>query len=134
MFGRSSVAADEQVVLQSAVARVVGELERTIVADLGVPLDYLEIRPGTVRQGESFAGTRLAAGWQIGRKTFLVLNAGYCPQGELATMIGASLQFRISPEWRTEASFEPVQTCRATGGRTADETQVGLDLFWERRY
>jgi len=52
-------------------------------------------------------------------------------------MLGLSLQFRISPEWRTEASFAPVQTCindaNAIGGNTVPR-QVGLDLFWERRY
>src|SRR5256886_3691450 len=52
-------------------------------------------------------------------------------------LLGLSLQFRISPEWRTEASFAPVQTCldAATGGQgTTIPRQVGLDLFWEKRY
>jgi hypothetical protein len=52
-------------------------------------------------------------------------------------MLGLSLQFRISPEWRTEASFAPVQTCIDTQTGAQGNTvprQVGLDLFWERRY
>jgi len=53
-------------------------------------------------------------------------------------LLGLSLQFRISPEWRTEASFAPVQTClpdASSGGQaTTVPRQVGLDLFWERRY
>jgi len=52
-------------------------------------------------------------------------------------MLGLSLQFRISPEWRTEASFAPVQTCAIDAPGTQGNTvprQVGLDLFWERRY
>jgi hypothetical protein len=51
--------------------------------------------------------------------------------------LGVSLQFRISPEWRTEASFEPAQTCSDPAAETLGNTvprQVGLDLFWERRY
>jgi hypothetical protein len=92
------------------------------------------------------SGAQLAAGWQIGRKTFLVLNAGYC-QGvpvDINSTLGASLQFRISPEWRTEASFEPVTNCNqnylgslvpgAANQNPNALRQVGLDLFWERHY
>src|SRR5437667_11532250 len=99
-------------VLASAFA---GELERTFVSDLGVPLDYFEIRPGD--PNNPFAGAQVAAGWAIGAKTFLVLNAGFCQQNQgqsqsrLTNTLGASLQFRFSPEWRTEASFEPVRSC-----------------------
>jgi hypothetical protein len=120
-------------------SKLSGELERTFVSDLGVPLDYFELRP--TDPSSPFAGARLAAGWQIGRKTFLVLNAGYCQvsgQGlDVASTLGASLQFRISPEWRTEASFEPVRTCGTTAVATssaATARQAGFDLFWERRY
>ena len=81
----------------------------------------------------------VAVGRQLGPKTFLVVNAGFCAGGQVSVqnMLGLSLQFRISPEWRTEASFAPVQTCindaNAIGGNTVPR-QVGLDLFWERRY
>jgi hypothetical protein len=54
----------------------------------------------------------------------------------VANNLGASLQFRLSPEWRTEASFEPVRYC--LGGSQTDAQlrtrQVGFDVFWERRY
>jgi hypothetical protein len=47
------------------------------------------------------------------------------------------VQYRFSPEWRTEAGFEPLRTC-ATGDLDlfvpAAPRQVGFDLFWERRY
>jgi translocation and assembly module TamB len=115
-----------------------GELERTFVSDLGVPLDYFEIRPGD--PNNPFLGAQVAAGWAIGAKTFLVLNAGLCQsttvkQGRLATL-GASLQFRFSPEWRTEASFEPVRSCLINDpyGNSSPTRQVGFDVFWERRY
>jgi autotransporter translocation and assembly factor TamB len=122
-----------------AASLVAGELERTVVSDLGVPLDYFEIRPGD--PNNPFSGAQLAAGWAIGAKTFLVLNAGFC-QGSRQTSrftnsLGATLQFRFSPEWRTEASFEPVRNC-AVGelylNTTTIPRQVGFDVFWERRY
>ncbi|PYO93419.1 MAG: hypothetical protein DMD62_09760 [Gemmatimonadetes bacterium] len=116
---------------------VAGELERTVVSDLGVPLDYFEIRPGD--PANSLIGTQVAAGWAIGAKTFLVLNAGFCPrkQTRITNALGASLQYRLSPEWRTEASFEPVHNCAITDPNivtTPQTRQAGFDVFWERRY
>jgi len=125
-------------VRSAAASLLAGELERTVVSDLGVPLDYFEIRPGDPTN--RFSGTQLAAGWAIGAKTFLVLNAGFCnakTQPSFANTLGATLQFRFSPEWRTEASFEPVRHC-AIGESSLNTTtvprQVGFDVFWERRY
>ena len=114
-----------------------GELERTVVSDLGVPLDYFEIRPGDPTN--PFSGAQLAAGWAIGAKTFLVLNAGFCNnrrQTSFTKALGATLQFRFSPEWRTEASFEPVRNCAGDPNvvTTTETRQVGFDVFWERRY
>src|SRR6266516_273317 len=123
-------------VLASAFA---GELERTFVSDLGVPLDYFEIRPGD--PNNPFSGAQVAAGWAIGGKTFLVLNAGFCSPNQtnqsarLTNVFGASLQYRFSHEWRSEASFEPVRSCGiATITQAPVSRQVGFDLFWERRY
>src|SRR6266487_4033409 len=125
-------------VLGVGASLLAGELERTVVSDLGVPLDYFEIRPGDPLN--RFSGTQFAAGWAIGAKTFLVLNAGLCQssrQTRFTNSLGATLQFRFSPEWRTEASFEPVRSC-AIGDPELNTTtvprQVGFDLFWERRY
>ncbi len=140
MFGRPSVelAGGQGALLGSTAASLLaGEVERTVVSDLGVPLDYFEFRPGD--PSDPLARTQLAAGWQIGNKTFLVLNAGFCQrqQVNVANTLGASLQYRISPEWRTEASFEPVRTCGALSNvqpGVSAARQVGVDLFWERRY
>jgi autotransporter translocation and assembly factor TamB len=120
-----------------AASLLAGELERTVVSDLGVPLDYFEIRPGD--PANPFSGAHLAAGWAIGAKTFLVLNAGFCPRSRqtLTNTLGATLQFRFSPEWRTEASFEPIRNCAISDPgliTTAGTRQVGFDVFWERRY
>ena len=116
-----------------------GELERTVVSDLGVPLDYFEIRPGEA--SNPFSGAQVAAGWAIGNKTFLLLSAGFCRgsqrQTRFTNSLGATLQFRMSPEWRTEASFEPVQNCAFADPNYLNSNltqQIGFDLFWERRY
>jgi hypothetical protein len=82
---------------------------------------------------------QFAVGRQLGRKTFVVLNAGFCQGRPVAVTntVGISLQFRISPEFRTEASFEPVRQCSSDPLDTQSATllrQVGLDLIWERRY
>ena len=138
--GDPGTVASRSALVTSAVASIVsGQVEQSVVSDLGIPIDYFEFHPET-GAGASLTGAQLAAGWQIGRKTFLVLNAGYCQNTpiDFSSTLGASLQFRISPEWRTEASFEPVTNCNLTltnlwGGLTGLR-QVGLDLFWERRY
>src|SRR5207253_558502 len=76
-----------------------------------VPVDYVEIRPGGGGQGAVLSPWNVAVGRQLGPKTFIVVNAGFCAGGPVGVqnMLGLSLQFRISPEWRTEASFAPVQ-------------------------
>lgn len=118
----------------TAASLAAGELERSVVSDLGIPLDYVEIRPGD--PGNPLTNASFAAGWQIGQRTFLIVRATVCP-GSVANALGASLQFRISPEWRTEASVEPVGSCYTPSGGTrsgAQRSQAGLDLFWERRF
>jgi len=149
LFGKSSLdlggsdqggggIADQRALLQSALSVLSGEIEQTIVSG-GVPVDYVEIRPGGGGQGDPLLGWQFAVGRQLGTRTFLVLNAGFCEgrQVGVRNTLGLSLQFRISPEWRTEASFEPVQTCADPSTESQGGTvprQVGLDLFWEKRY
>jgi autotransporter translocation and assembly factor TamB len=129
---------DQQAILRTAVSVLSGELERTLVSDLGIPLDYVEIRPGA--SADPFSGVQLAVGRQLGPKTFLVVNAGFCQGRPVAVTntIGLSLQFRVTPEFRTEASFEPVRVCSADPLLDPQNTtvlrQVGFDLIWERRY
>jgi hypothetical protein len=125
---------DQRALLQTATSVLSGELERHIVSDLGVPLDYLEIRPGA--STGPLQGLQLAVGRQVGRKTFLVANAGFC-QGQAVAVnntFGLTLKFRITPELRTEASYQPVQVCNNTGSLPTATRQVGLDLIWERWY
>ena len=142
MFGKPSfeLGSGETPLVRNVLASLfAGELERTFVSDLGVPIDYFEIRPGDPNNPtNAFSGAQVAAGWAIGSKTFLVLNAGVCSQNSrpgTQYALGASLQFRFSPEWRSEASVEPVRSCATTSiTQPTPARQLGFDLFWERRY
>jgi translocation and assembly module TamB len=116
----------------TAASFAAGELERSVVSDLGIPLDYVEIRSGD--PGNPLSGSSFAAGWQIGRKTFFIARASLCPSAVSKTL-GASLQFRISPEWRTEASVAPVGSCiTARSPGAGPQQQVGFDLLWQRSF
>jgi translocation and assembly module TamB len=117
------------------------ELERALIQDFGVPIDLIEIRPGVSTTGSGNAPTQLAAGWQIGKKTFLTFNAGFCPDfSQLSTRnIGASLEFRFSREWRLQSSVEP--TYQSCSGSTftnpflsSNRYQIGADILWEREF
>ena len=150
LFGRSSLdlsggqggTPNNQALVQTAAstlsATLSGELERSLISDLGIPLDYVEISPGSA--ADPLSGVQFAVGRQVGDKTFVVATAGFC-QGRpvaLNNTLGFSLQYRISPEFRTQASFEPVRTCSADPlidpQATTVPHQVGFDLIWERRY
>ena len=116
------------------------ELERALIQDIGVPLDLIEIRPGVSGSSGTSTLTQVAAGWQLGRKTFLTFNAGFCPENLSQftyTNLGASLEFRFSREWRLQASVEPtLQSCRPDFGVPAatNPYQIGSDLRWEREF
>src|SRR2546422_942952 len=146
LFGKSSVdlagdqggIADQRALVQSALSVLSGEIEQTIVSG-GVPVDYVEIRPAGGGQGDPLLGWQFAVGRQLGPKTFLVVNAGFCEGRQVAVgnTLGVSMQFRISPEWRTEAGFEPVLTCGdppTEGIRGTVPRPGGLDPFWEKPY
>jgi len=120
---------------------VTSELQRALVTDLRVPVDYIELRPGTAggAYGSSTA-TQLAAGWQIGRKTFLTFSAGICTTGGATSYknIGASFEYRFARGFRFLASFEPSASCTADQQTaplsTNDRYQAGLDVLWEQEF
>jgi hypothetical protein len=117
------------------------ELERALIQDIGVPIDLIEIRPG-VSSTPTGGGTltQLAAGWQIGNKTFLTFNAGFCPDFSQLSYknLGASLEFRFSREWKMQSSVEPtIQSCNTfvtTNQLSTNPYQIGLDILWEREF
>ena len=118
------------------------ELERALIQDIGVPIDLIEIRPG-VSSSPTGGGslTQLAAGWQIGKKTFLTFNAGFCPDFSQVSYknLGASLEFRFSHEWKLQSSVEPtIQSCNnfviSNQFGNSSLYQIGLDILWEREF
>jgi autotransporter translocation and assembly factor TamB len=115
------------------------ELERALIQDLGVPLDLIEIRPGVASGSSNTTLTQLAAGWQLGSKTFITFNAGFCPENLSQftySNLGASLEFRFSREWSLLTSVEPTfQSCRHDFGIiTSNPYQIGSDIRWEREF
>lgn len=157
MFGRSTSSlagtntaegAQQQMALNTGksylYAAVSSELERTLISDLGVPVDYIQIRPGgfggNELEGSTSGLTTVSAGWQLGRQTFVALNAGVCANvTELSYRnFGASLEQRLHKDWRAMLSVEPVITCSTAPGGTTLATsslyQLGLDLLWDREY
>ena len=158
MFGRSTAALQgnntaEGARQQRAVATawsylapaLSSEIERTLISDLGVPVDYIQIRPGGIGtssiEGSSSALTTVSAGWQVGRQTYVALNAGICngnPTDLSYRNFGASLEQRLQRDWRVTLSVEPVFTCSSAPGTStlanSSLYQLGLDLLWDREY
>ena len=125
-------------VVETSLSYFSSELERALIQDMGIPIDLLEIRPG-VSRGSGTTLTQVAAGWQLGSKTFLRFNAGFCPDNLSQfsyNNLGASLEFRFSKEWRLQTSVEPsLQSCRQDFGITAPNPyQIGADIRWEREF
>jgi translocation and assembly module TamB len=138
--GSTAGSGSEQAIFQGAMAGLAGvlsgQLEQTLVTDLGLPVDYLAIRPGGGTVADIFGSTRVEAGTQIGERTFLTLNAGLCQvsRGLSSQALGASVEYRLTGRWRMEASVEPtVQECRPAGFliRPPAPYQIGFDLFWQ---
>lgn len=159
MFGRSSSSLQgagtretigQQIQLNSAIQSyllpaISSELERTLISDLGVPVDYIQIRPGGFGQnaieGSTSGLTTVSAGWRLGRKTYVALNAGICNNNATDVSyrnFGASLEQRLHKDWRATLSVEPVFTCSTAPGSsslaTSSQYQLGLDLLWDREY
>ena len=116
------------------------EVERTLISDIGLPIDYLQIRPGaTPVSGSAVTSTRISAGWRLTRAMFITLSAGFCPNDQLLNYkaLGASLEWRFGTHWRSSVSLEPAQACELTTqvdvGR-GTRYQIGVDLLWEREF
>ena len=138
--GGTAGSSSEQAIFQGAMAGLAGvlsgELEQTLVTDLGLPVDYIAIRPGGGTVGDIFGSTRVEAGTQIGERTFLTLNAGFCQvsRGLSSQALGASVEYHLTGRWSMQASVEPtVQECRPSGLliRPPAPYQIGFDLFWQ---
>ena len=140
LFGTPSAQGlNAQQVSSRALGALSGQLERSLIEDFGVPLDYLQIRPGELSGGLS--GTEVAVGKQVtvlGVPTFFTFSPRWCPGQAIINPeeFGLSAEFRISPQWVLAVSQDPVGTCAPLGGRAAGalQRQLGFDVLWERTY
>ena len=124
------------VVLGAGLGTISNELERALIADLGVPVDYLQIRSSTALRGIS--DVQISVGWRIGENTFVTLSPRLCGsefQNPGLFDFYPSVEQRLSRAWRFSFSVDPGTPCGAFGGRLQNPlTQIGTDLFWEKRY
>ncbi len=132
---------DLGVALSFLSSSAISELERALISDLGVPLDFIEIQAGAITPGAlgASAQTRLAVGKRIGSRTFVTFSAGFCPNEEVnAGNFGTSVEYRFSRAWRAQLSFEPAQSYCSTNPLgntiTTSRYQIGADIFWEREF
>lgn len=141
LVGSSARSTGGALAWQSFLTLASSELERTLVQESGLGIDLLEIRPG-IGPGDpaSSAFTRVAVGAQLGTNWFVTATAGFCRSGErdgLSTRnLGATVDYRVSREWRVQLSAEPVQSCSRLSefNNIARRYQLGGDILWEREY
>jgi hypothetical protein len=123
--------------LNQFLAAVSGQFEYSLISDLNVPLDYVQIRPSVY--GRGLAGFDLAVGKRLGDKWFVTLNPRVCPNRPHQVFawedIGASIEYRISRQWNFLVSGDPVQGCSPyANNRLVAKYQLGVDILWEKRY
>lgn len=153
LFGRSEfqVAGAQQSVdvygslITTALGLVSSAFSQSVVSGGSkVGLSTLTIRPGAV-SGAVTSGsslTQIAAGFQFGSRWFVTFDAGFCfgqaAQNFQKRNFGASLEYRISTEFRLQAAAEPVQSCvtnrAADVFTTLNRYQLGGNLLWKRDY
>jgi hypothetical protein len=120
--------------ITSLSSQISGSLGGQIIADLGIPLDFLEVRPQFGAQG--FEATEIAFGRQIGDRWFLTVSPRLCRKQSFTLQnLGGSLEFRLAQHWSLLASADPVRTCSLSGtGSFGAQLQLGIDMQWERRF
>jgi hypothetical protein len=120
--------------LASLSSQISGSLGGQLIADLGIPLDFLEVRPQFGAQG--LEATEIAFGRQIGDRWFLTVSPRLCrKQAFTLQNLGGSLEFRLAQHWSLLASADPVRTCSLSGtGSFGAQLQLGIDMQWERRF
>ncbi|MDX2194768.1 MAG: translocation/assembly module TamB domain-containing protein [Gemmatimonadales bacterium] len=131
----------------NVLGALASELERAAVNQqvLGARLTELRFRPGLQAFGQGATAVslnRLEAGVQVGERTFLTLNAGFCfvggQQAFTRGLFGAGVEYRFSSAWRFQAAWEPaVQACLATAGSALGQQarfQLGGDVLWQKEF
>lgn len=154
MFGRASpelagpglaATGQEQAALETGLAYIgsalSSEIQRTIIQDIGLPIDFFEIRAGSGNLFNATGRNQITAGWQLGNKTFFTINAGFCQDFSNlgAKGLGTGLEYRLNRSWRFQSSYEPVIQCRPAGSSVTGvpqglRYQFGFDTLWEKEY
>ncbi|HEX5818387.1 MAG TPA: translocation/assembly module TamB domain-containing protein [Gemmatimonadales bacterium] len=132
--------------LSYALGAASSEIERALVSDLGLPIDLLQIRPIVGAGNGSSSGLTtafsLSAGKQIGSRTFVSLNAGFCPSS-LSSFdyrnFGVGVEYRFSRQWKGQIVMEPAlrycgQTTLGSSLTSSTLYQFGGDLLWEKEF
>jgi translocation and assembly module TamB len=153
MFGRPSPelpgagygsAGQQQAALETGLAylgsALSSEIQRLFISDLGIPVDFFEIRAGGGNIFSSQGSNQVTAGWQLGSKMFFTVNAGFCNNFSNLdkASLGTGLEYRATRAWRFQTSFEPVINCRPAGSpsnpQESYQYQFGIDALWEKEY
>jgi hypothetical protein len=137
--GQGSQYAAVQAGLSYLSSALSSEIQRSLISDLGVPIDYLDIKTGGA--GAGLAGqtgsaqvATVAAGWQIGRRWFVTLVADLCTNTQ---RFYPNAEYRMTSHIRLKTSVEPAYSCQVALNQPAlsvNKYQVGLDLLWDREY
>jgi len=153
MFGRASLGGSDpgstnqsqEAMLSTALtyfsSALSSELQRTLVTDLRLPIDYIEIKAGSAVRASTATQTgavqvaQVAAGWRVGRQVFVTVRADICTN---QTRFYPDVEYRFNQQFRVRTTLEPVWSCTdfRTGQSTLDSNryQLGLDFLWEREY
>ncbi len=137
--GQGSQYAAVQAGLSYLSSALSSEIQRSLITDLGVPIDYLDIKTGGA--GAGLAGqtgsaqvATVAAGWQIGRRWFVSVVADLCTNTQ---RFYPNAEYRVSRQVKLKTSVEPAYSCQVALNQPAlsvNKYQVGLDLLWDREY
>ncbi len=134
--GASQSGFESRLVTQQVFGALSGQIEYSLITDMGVPLDYLQIRPTTSLGG--LTGFQAAFGKQfqvLGTTAFLSASPHFCSKEQLRLEgVGAGLEFRLNRQWLISASVDPLRSCEIGTAWTAPNYQFGADLFWEKRF
>ncbi len=116
--------------IANIAGRITGQIGSSLISDLGIPLDYFEIRPNLT----GGLGTEVVVGQQIGDRLFVTLNQRFCPNQAFSfDNVGLSLELRMSRLWRLSLGAEPLVSC-FTSITQQTARQLGVDVLWERSY
>jgi hypothetical protein len=119
--------------LTSLTGQISGQITSALIADLGVPLDYLEFRP---QLGQSPVAAEIAGGLRLSDRVFVTVSPRFCRKQAFSVQnLGGTVEFELGSGWSLLASADPVRVCNLSGtAGFGQQLQLGVDLFWERRF